>query len=63
MTHGELVQAMAMVVDHLLNAEENSAGLDSSIETIVDTLGQFNGKDFMSYLEAYMAEMVTRDIS
>ena len=45
-----------------MNAREGSSRLDKTIETIVDTTCRFGGKDATSYLEAYQAEMVMRDI-
>ena len=62
MRRGKLAATMAVVVDRLLNARESSIGLDRAIETIVATMGQFNVKDVTSYLEAYMDEMIMRDI-
>ena len=62
MRWGELAEAMAVVVDCLLHARESSVGLDRAIETVVGTMGRFQGKDVTSYLEAYRAEMFMRDI-
>ena len=59
---GEIAKETAAVVDCLVNACECSSGLDRATEMIVGTIGQFNGKDVMSYLEAYMAEFIMRDI-
>ena len=41
---------------------EGTSALDGAIEAIVGTIGQFGGKYTTSYLEAYRAEMVMRDI-
>ena len=62
MKGSELAKVMAVAVDRLVTAREGSSGLDKAIEMIVGTIGQFNGKDVMSYLEAYMAEFIMRDI-
>ena len=41
---------------------EGTSALDKAIEAIVGIIGRFGGKDATSYLEAYRAEMVMRDI-
>ena len=53
---------MASAVDRIVSAREGTCTLDSVIEAIVGTIGRFCGKDATSYLEAYKAEMVMRDI-
>ena len=63
MRGSELAEAIAVAVNRLVNAQESVGGLDRALETIVGTIGQFNGKDVASYLEAYKAEMLMRDIS
>ena len=45
MRGGELAEAMAATVDHLVNARESLVGLDRSIETIVGTTSRFNEKE------------------
>ena len=58
----ELAEAMASDVDQIVSAREGTCALDRAIEAIVGTIGRFSGKDAMSYLEAYRAQMVMRDI-
>ena len=58
----ELAKAMAATVDRRVNAREGTGTLDRAIEVIVGTIGRFGGKNATSYLEAYRAEMVMRDI-
>ena len=58
----DLVEAMASAVDRIVSACEGTCALDRAIEAVVGTIGRFNGKDATSYLEAYRAEMVMRDI-
>ena len=43
------MEAMAVVVDRIVNAREGIGGLDLAIEMIVS----FKRKDVTSYLEAY----------
>ena len=62
MRGSELAEAMAVAVDRLVNAREGTGALDRAIESIVGTIGRFGGKDATSYLEAYRAEMIMRDI-
>mgnify|MGYP000359009556 CR=1 FL=1 len=62
MKGSELAKVMAVAVDRLVTAREGSSGLDKAIEMIVGTIGQFNRKDVRSYLEAYKAKMIMRDI-
>ena len=62
MRGGELAEAMAAAVDRLVNAREGINGLDRAIETVVNTMGRFNGRDSTSYLDAYKAEMLMRNI-
>ena len=59
---GELVEVMAAAVDRLVNASEGFSGHDRANEMIVGTICRFNGMDATSYLEAYRAEMIMRDI-
>ena len=53
---------MAVAVDRLVSAQEIFVGLDRAIETIVDKIGWFNGKEIMIYLEAYKSKMLMQDI-
>ena len=62
MRGSELAEAMASAVDRLVSAREGIGALNRAIEAIVGTIGRFGGKDTTSYLEAYRAEMVMRDI-
>ena len=62
MRGNELVEAMAVAVDRLVSAREGMGALDRAIEAIVGTIGRFGGKNATSYLEAYRAEMIMRDI-
>ena len=62
MRGSELVEAMAVDVDRLVNAREGTSALDRAIEAMVDKIGRFNGKDATSYLEAYRAKMLMRNI-
>ena len=62
MRGSELAEAVASAVDRIVSAREGTGALDRAIEVIVDTIGRFGGKDATSYLEAYRAEMVMRDI-
>ena len=62
MRGSELAEAMAVAVDQLVSAREGTGALDRAIESIVGTIGRFGGKNATSYLEAYRAEMIMRDI-
>ena len=62
MTGFELAEAMAAAIDRLVSVRESTSTLDRAIESIAGTIGRFNGKNAMSYLEAYQAEMIMRDI-
>ena len=62
MRGSELAEAMAVAVDRLVSAREGTGTLDRAIESIVGSIGRFGGKDATSYLEAYRAEMIMRDI-
>ena len=62
MRGSELVEAMASAVDQIVSVREGTSAVDRAIEVIVSTIRRFGGKNTMSYLEAYRAEMVMRDI-
>ena len=62
MQGGELAKAIATVIDHLVNAQESTYGLDRAIETVVTTTSQFNGRDTRSYLEAYKAKILMQAV-
>ena len=62
MRGSELAEAMATTVDRIVSAREGICTLDRAIEAVVGTIGRFGGKNATSYLEAYRAEMVMRDI-
>ena len=62
MRGSELAKTMASAVDRIVSAREGTGALDRAIKAIVGAIGRFGGKDAMSYLEAYRAEMVMRDI-
>ena len=51
-----------MTVNRIVNAREGTSTLDRAIPKIVGMIGRFNGKDVTSYLEAYRAKMIMRDI-
>ena len=53
---------LAVAVDRIVNAREGTSTLDKAIEAIVDIIGQFNGKDVTTYVEAYRAKMIIRNI-
>jgi hypothetical protein len=53
---------MASAVDRIVSAREGAGTLDRAIEAVVDSIGGFGGKNATSYLEAYRAKMVMRDI-
>ena len=53
---------MATSVDRIVSTRKGRGALDRAIEGIVGTIGRSGGKDATSYLEAYRAEMVMRDI-
>ena len=53
---------MATVMDRVVSTREGASALDRAIEAIVGMMGRFGGTDATSYLAAYWAEMVMRDI-
>ena len=53
---------MAATIDRTVSAREGPGALDRAVEAIVGTILRFSGRDAMSYLESYRAEMVMRDI-
>jgi hypothetical protein len=53
---------MASAVDRIVSACEGAGALDRAIEAVVGSIGRLSGKNATSYLEAYQAEMVMRDI-
>ena len=59
----DLAMMMAAAMDRMLQERDNTAGLDRAIETIVGTMGRFDGKDVSRYLEGYRAEMLMRDVT
>ena len=62
MRGSDLAEAMASAVDRIVSAREGTGALDRAIEAIVCMIGRFSGKDAMSYLASYRAEMLMRDI-
>ena len=62
MRGSKLAEAMAIAIDWLVSARYGMGALDRAIESIVGTIGRFGGKNATSYLEAYRAEMIMRDI-
>jgi hypothetical protein len=62
MRGSDLTEAMASAMDQIVSAREGASALNRAIEAVVGTIGQFAGKDATSYLEAYRAVMVMRDI-
>jgi hypothetical protein len=62
MRGANLAEAMASAVDRIVSAREGAGALDKAIEAVDGTIGRFSGKNATSYLEAYRAEMVMRDI-
>ena len=46
-----------------MSAREGIGALDRAIESIVEVIGRFGGKNATIYLEAYQSEMVLRDIA
>jgi hypothetical protein len=62
MRGADLVEAMASAMDQIVRVRKGVGALDRAIEAVVGTIGRFGGKNATSYLEAYQAEMVMRDI-
>jgi hypothetical protein len=62
MRGADLVEAMASAVDRIVSACEGAGALDRAFEAVVGMIGRFSGKNATSYLEAYRAKMVMRDI-
>ena len=62
MRGSELTEAMTVIVDLMVNARKGMRTLDRAIEAIFGMIDRFNGKDVTSYLEAYRAKMIVRDI-
>jgi hypothetical protein len=62
MRGADLAEAMASVVDRIMSTREGVVALDKAIEAVISNIGRFYGKNATSYLEAYRAEMVMRDI-
>jgi hypothetical protein len=62
MRGADLAEAMASTADRIVSAREGAGALDRAIEAVVGSIGRFGGKNATSYLEAYRAEMVMRDI-
>ena len=62
MRGSELTKVIAVAVDRIVNSWEGTSTLDRAIEATVGMIGRFNGKDVTSYLEAYRAKMIMRDI-
>ena len=58
-----LAQAMARMMDQMLQERDNVAGLDVAIDRIVDVNGCFDGRDVTWYLETYKIEMRKKGIS
>ena len=50
MRGSELAEAMVVAVNRLVNSRESTSGLDGVVETVVGTIGRFNGKDVTNYL-------------
>ena len=62
MRGSDLVEAMALAMDRIVNAREGTGALDRAIEAVVGTIGRFSGKDATKYLASYGVEMLMRDI-
>jgi hypothetical protein len=53
---------MASAMDRIVSAREGASAFDRAIKAVVGNIGRFGGMNATSYLEAYRAEMVMRDI-
>ena len=49
MRQSELVEAMSVAIDHLVNARKGMSALDRGMEATVEKIGWFNVKDATSY--------------
>ena len=45
MRGSDLVEVMASSVDRIVTTHEGTGALDRAIESVVDTIGRFDGKD------------------
>ena len=59
----DLATMMVAAMDRMMQERDNTTGLDRAIETVVGTMGRFDGKDVSRYLEGYRAEMLMRDVT
>jgi hypothetical protein len=62
MRGANLAEAMALAVDRIVSARKGAGAFHRAIEAVVGTIGRFSRKNATSYLEAYRAEMVMREI-
>ena len=62
-SNDSLAQAMARMMDQMLQERDNVTGLDVAIDRIVDANGCFDGRDVTRYLETYKTEMRKKGIS
>ena len=51
MNEEDLATMMVAAMDRMMQEQDNTMGLDRAIETVIGTMGRFDGNDISRYLE------------
>ena len=59
---GEFERIMA-IVEQMMRSRDNDARVEKVVDRVVETEGQFDGRNITKFLDAYKREMNQRDVS
>ena len=61
-TQVDEVAKLVAIVEHMMRGRDNDARLNKAIHQIIDTAGQFGGRNITNFLIIYKNEMLQRDV-
>ena len=56
-------ERMMEIVEPMIRSQENDASVEKAVDRIVETEGQFDGRNITKFLDVYKKKMNQRDVS
>ena len=56
-------ERMIVIVEQMMRSRDNDASMEKAVVCIVETEGQFDGRNITKFLDTYKREMNQRDVS
>ena len=59
----EEFERMMAIFEQMMRCRDNDASVEKAVDCVVETEGQFDGRNITKFLDAYKREMNKRDVS